>query len=198
MVLASSNLFASSIGRIFVTRGCDFGQFCRTTGLLVRSNQRRAQKGAGEDADQRFRKSRLFGEFYAPALSRKDRNDLKLLRWLYPEPNRKLFRFDGDEIEMNRDYPFAEELLAPDGNFYPGDSKLRPTKPLFPLEGPKGRIYELEKRRVAEKLSAVEEEELQDLRRRHPRIAEVVGKINLVYDHWFSYELKIAQKGLVP
>jgi hypothetical protein len=158
----------------------------------------RRRRQALEDADRWFKKSRLFGD-RAPPLSRKDRSDLKLLRWLFPEPNRNLFRFDGDEIEMNRDYPFAEELLAPDGNFYPGDSKLRPTKPLFPLEGPKGRIYELEKRRVAEKLSAVEEEELQDLWRRHPRIAEVVGKMNLVYDHWFSYELKIAQKaGLDP
>jgi hypothetical protein len=52
--------------------------------------------------------------------------------------------------------------------------------------GPKARIYELEKRRVAEHLTPTEEEELQDLRRRHPRIAEVISNMNLVYDCWFD------------
>ena len=62
------------------------------------------------------------------------------------------------------------------------------------LERPKARIYELEKRRVAEELSPAEEEELQEWRRRHPRIAEVVSQMNLVYDYWYDYELKIAKK----
>jgi catechol 2,3-dioxygenase-like lactoylglutathione lyase family enzyme len=38
----------------------------------------------------RNEKSRLTGEFYAAPLSRKDRKELKLLRWLYPEPKRDL------------------------------------------------------------------------------------------------------------
>ena len=29
-------------------------------------------------------------------------------------------------LEVDRDHPFEDELLAPDGNFYPRDSKLRP------------------------------------------------------------------------
>jgi hypothetical protein len=59
----------------------------------------------------------LTGEFYAAPLSRKDRNDLKLLRWLYPEPKPSLSQLDGDEFDMYRDHPFADELPAPDGNF---------------------------------------------------------------------------------
>jgi hypothetical protein len=62
------------------------------------------------------------------------------------------------------------------------------------LEGPKARIYELEKRRVGGYLTPTEEEELQDLRRRHPRIAEVVSRMNLVYDFEFDREMKIALK----
>jgi hypothetical protein len=99
---------------------------------------------------------------------------------------------------MYRDHLFTDELLAPDGNFYPPHSKLRPAvsfkKGVVYLEGPKARIYELEKRRVAEILTPTEEEELQDLRRRHPRIAEVVGHMNLVYDYWYDGEFKIAKK----
>jgi hypothetical protein len=68
----------------------------------------------------------LTGEFYAAPLSRKDRNELKLLRWLYPEPKRNLSQLDGDGLEMYRNHPFEDELLAPDGNFYPRHSKLRP------------------------------------------------------------------------
>ncbi len=62
----------------------------------------------------------------AARLSRKDRNDLELLRRLYPKLNRNLSRHDGDEFEMSRDHPFLDELPAPDGNFYPRHSKLRP------------------------------------------------------------------------
>jgi len=166
-----------------------------------------------EDAERRFRGSRLGRVFYAPPLSRKDRNDLKLLRWLYPKQAHNRPQLDDDRLDPHRDHPFAEELIASDGNFYPQDSKLRPPGPagdffikigdrssgstphtLFQLEGPKTRIYELEKRCGRQELSPTEEKELQDLRRRHPRIAEVVSKMNLDYDYWFSYELKIAQK----
>jgi hypothetical protein len=94
-------------------------------------------------------------------------------------------------------HPFRDELPAPDGNFYPRHSKLRPA-PSFEkgrsLEGPKARIYELEKRRVGEDLTPTEEEELQDLRRRHPRIAEVVSNMNLVYDCWYDREFRRAKK----
>jgi hypothetical protein len=110
---------------------------------------------------------------------------------------------------------FADELPAPDGNFYPRHSKLWPAgaaddflvktrdgPPISPaylgmlhLEAPKARIYELEKERVGRgTLTAAEEEELQELRRRHPRIAEVVSWMNLLYDFWFEQELKIATK----
>jgi hypothetical protein len=85
----------------------------------------------------------------------------------------------------------------PDGNFYPLHSELRPALSFEKgrsLEGPKARIYELEKRRVAEDLTPTEEEELQDLRRRHRGIAEVVSNMNLVYDCWFDREFKLAKK----
>jgi hypothetical protein len=160
----------------------------------------RRRRQALEDAERLFIKSRLFREFYPPAprLSRKDENELELLRWLYPKPARNLSQLDGDGCEMYRDHPFADELLAPDGNFYPRHSKLRPAasfrKGMVYLEGPKARIYELEKRRVAEDLTPTEEEELQDLRRRHPRIAEVVSNMNLVYECWFDREFKFAKK----
>ena len=98
---------------------------------------------------------------------------------------------------MYRDHPFEDAFLAPDGNFYPRHSKLRSAASFEKgrsLEGPKARIYELEKRRVAEYLTPTEEEELQDLRRRHPRIAEVVSNMNLVYDCWFDREFKLAKK----
>lgn len=84
-----------------------------------------------EDAEWQFKKSRLTGEFYAARLSRKDRNDLKLLRWLYPKlrPDRSDPEFSDPEFEACHpycDHPFQDEFLAPDGNFYPQDSKLRP------------------------------------------------------------------------
>jgi hypothetical protein len=136
-------------------------------------------------------------DFYAPPLSRKARNDLKLLRWLYPKPTRDLSQLEGDDrFDPYHDHPFADEMLAPDGNFYPRDSKLRPAGAAgdLLLEEPKARIYELEKRRVGQHLTPTEEEEMQDLRRRHPRIAEVVSEMNLLYDFWFEQELKIATK----
>jgi hypothetical protein len=108
-----------------------------------------------------------------------------------------LSQLDGDDgLEMYRNHPFQDAFLAPDGNFYPRHSKLRPAASFEKgrsLEGPKARIYELEKRRVAEYLTPTEEEELQDLRRRHPS-AEVVSNMNLVYDCWFDREFKLAKK----
>ena len=86
----------------------------------------RRRRAALQDAERRFKMSRLFGDFYAAPLSRKERNELKLLRRLYPEPKRNLSQLDGDGFEMYRDHPFADELPAPDGNFYPRHSKLRP------------------------------------------------------------------------
>ena len=36
-------------------------------------------------------------------------------------------QLDGDDgLEMYRDHPFEDAFLAPDGNFYPRHSKLRP------------------------------------------------------------------------
>jgi hypothetical protein len=86
----------------------------------------RRRRAALQDAERRFKKSRLTGEFYAAPLSRKDRNDLKLSRRLYPEPKRNLSELDDDGLETYRDHPFADELPAPDGNFYPRHSNLRP------------------------------------------------------------------------
>jgi hypothetical protein len=79
------------------------------------------------DADRRFRKYRFMGGVAAPPLSRKERNDLKLLRRLYPAgPKPDLSHFGDDEFDMYRYHPFAVELPAPDGNFYPPRFKLRP------------------------------------------------------------------------
>jgi hypothetical protein len=167
--------------------------FCASPEAIAR---RRRQ--ALQEAERRFKMSQLTGDFYAAPLSRKEENELELLRWLHPEPKRALSQLDGDECEMYRDHPFTDELLAPDGNFYPRHSKLRPApsfrKGIVYLEGPKARIYELEKRRVAEDLTLTEQAELQDLRWRHPRIAEVVSQMNLVYDYWYDREFKIAKK----
>jgi hypothetical protein len=158
----------------------------------------RRRRQALEDTERLFIKSRLTGDFPAAPLSRKELDELKLLRWLYPKPKRNLSQLDGDGCEMYSNHPFADELLAPDGNFYPRHSKLRPAasfrKGMVYLEGPKARIYELEKRRVAEDLTPTEQEELQDLRRRHPRIAEVVSQMNLVYDYWYDREFKRVEK----
>ena len=81
----------------------------------------RRRRDALEDAERRIN----------VRLSRKDRNDLELLRWLYPKPSldRSDPEFSDPEFEAYHPYrhhPFQDELLAPDGNFYPQDSKLRP------------------------------------------------------------------------
>jgi hypothetical protein len=102
----------------------------------------RRRREALEDADRRFRKYRFTGEFYAPPLSRKDRNELKLLRRLYPAgPKPILSELDDIEFDMYRDHPFADELPASDGNFYPRHSKLRPAGAAdVHLEGPNARL----------------------------------------------------------
>jgi hypothetical protein len=92
-----------------------------------------------EMAEINFRKGRLFKDgIYAPPLSRKQRDDLSLLRVLYPPPHGttpeaeteedRLRRKDFDE-ERARGHPFHDEEPAVDGNFYPRDSKLRPPEP---------------------------------------------------------------------
>ena len=87
----------------------------------------RRRCAALQDAERRFKMSRLTGDFYAAPLSRKERHELKLLRLFYPaEPNRSLSPFDDDEFEIHGYHPFRDELPAPDGNFYPRHSKRRP------------------------------------------------------------------------
>ena len=76
-----------------------------------------------EDVEMRSRKSQLNGSFYAPRLSYISRSDLKLLRWLYPDPELDLSHLkDDDEREQHWClvyHPFKHELPAADGNFYP-------------------------------------------------------------------------------
>jgi hypothetical protein len=150
----------------------------------------RRRRAALEDADRRFRKYRLDGEFYAPPLSRKERNEHKFLRRLYPaEPKRDLSRLDSD-FEWYRDHAFVDELLAPDGNFYPRDSKLRPGDPQGWV-----RMRELEERRaVGFQLTAAEEGELRDLRERYPEFAVVIDLMDLKYLYHHRRELEIARK----
>ena len=87
----------------------------------------RHRRAALEDAERRFKMSRLTGDSSTARLSRRDQSDLKLFRWLYPEPKRDLSQLDDDGLEMYRYHPFADELQAPNGNFYPRHSKLRST-----------------------------------------------------------------------
>jgi len=82
-----------------------------------------------ERADLLLRKNRFFkDELAAPRLSRRRRNDLWLLRWLYPHHKSR----PDPEFEARADaefwhrHPFHDEEPAVDGNFYPQDSKLRP------------------------------------------------------------------------
>jgi hypothetical protein len=82
-----------------------------------------------EDAEDRFKKSRLFGGAYAPPLSHRARRELKLLRWLYPKPTPPLLSTGDDEFSNVYCFHPFYELPAEDGNLYPEDSKLRPSKP---------------------------------------------------------------------
>jgi hypothetical protein len=83
-----------------------------------------------KDADNLFRKNRFFKDPTPPPLSRRERNDLWLLRWLYPPLNRKHYLSAEAQAEaeanMADGHPFGDEMPAVDGNFYPHDSKLRP------------------------------------------------------------------------
>jgi hypothetical protein len=91
-----------------------------------------------ERAERNFKSSRLFKDIYASPLTRKQRDDLRLLRALYPPPHsttpkpeteeERLRLKDFDE-ERARGHPFHDEEPAADGNFYPHDSKLRPPEP---------------------------------------------------------------------
>ncbi|MFZ3359379.1 MAG: hypothetical protein WCA56_17220 [Xanthobacteraceae bacterium] len=101
----------------------------------------RRRRAALQDKERLFKKSQLTGDFYAAPLSRKDRNDLRLLRWLYPEPSgepspqligkpsqrpsREPSQLLDDE-ELYRGHPFHCESPYSDGNFYPPHSKVRP------------------------------------------------------------------------
>jgi hypothetical protein len=173
----------------------------------------RRRRKALQDAERQFKKSRLTGEFYAAPLSRKDRNELKLLRWLYPEPKRDLSQLDGVAPEVYRDHPFEDELLAPNGNFYPRHSKLRwleqlgkiERRKLTPKEDPedqqkpellsKSRIHDLEERRaVGFELTASEEQELRDLRERYPEFAAVMDLMDLAFLYHWRREVEIARK----
>jgi hypothetical protein len=165
----------------------------------------RRRRAALEDAERKFKKSRLTGDFYAAPLSRKDRNELRLLRWLYPaEPKLNLSGLDDDGLEMHH-HPFADELPAPDGNFYPRHSKLRPAAPKEDAEKAhlaanpellgEATIRELEERRaVGFQLTASEEEELRDLRERYPEYAAGLDLMDLQYLYHWRREFEIARK----
>jgi hypothetical protein len=90
-----------------------------------------------EDADNLFRKNRFFKEPTPVPLSRKERNDLWLLRWLYPPLHSKSHVSAEDQAEadanMAIDHPFGDEKPAMDGYLYPHDSKLRPTSDDEPI-----------------------------------------------------------------
>jgi hypothetical protein len=85
----------------------------------------RRRRKALQDVERLFEKNQFFGEFYSPPLSREDKRDLELLRWLYPEPSR-MSELELDEFEVLGSHPFQSELPAADGNLYPLDSILRP------------------------------------------------------------------------
>ena len=161
----------------------------------------RRRCAALEEAERKFKRSRLFGDFHAPRLSREERTELRFLRLLYPAgPKVNLSELDDDGFEMDRYHPFVDELPAPDGNFYPLHSKLRPGAPnedaeeahLAPEEA---RIYELEERRaVGSQLTASEEKELRDLRERHPEYAARIDLMDLLYLYHWRREFEIARK----
>ena len=77
-----------------------------------------------EHADRFFRKCRLFKDgIKAPRLSRRQNNDLQLLRWLYPPYDSKSRRSPEADVEGDAErwigHPFHDEAPAEDGNFYP-------------------------------------------------------------------------------
>jgi hypothetical protein len=161
----------------------------------------RRRCAALEEAEWRLKQRRLSGELPAPRLSRKERTELKFLRLLYPAgPKLSLSELDDDGFEMDRYHPFVDELPAPDGNFYPLHSKLRPGPPREDAEKAhlapdEARIYELEERRaVGSQLTASEEKELRDLRGRHREYAARIDLMDLLYLNQWRREFEIARK----
>ncbi len=81
-----------------------------------------------EAADDLFRRNRLFKVGRTAPLSRKERNDLWLLRWLYPPLHSKshLSAEAQAEVDANKaiGHPFGDEKPAADGNLYPHDFKI--------------------------------------------------------------------------
>jgi hypothetical protein len=84
-----------------------------------------------ESADRLFRKGCFFKNGMTAPLLRKQHNDLRLLRWLYPPHNNKSRRDPKLEVQADANmaiaHPFRDEEPAADGNWYPQNSKLRPT-----------------------------------------------------------------------
>ena len=102
-------------------------------------------------------------------------------------------------------HPFANELPAPDGIFYPRHAKLRPGAPKGDTEKAhlaanpellgEARIRELEERRaVGSQLTASEEEELRELRERYPDYAAGLDLVDLRYLYHWRREFEIARK----
>jgi hypothetical protein len=83
-----------------------------------------------EAASNLFRKNRFFKDPTPPPLSRKERSDLWLLRWLFPPPHSEGHLSAEAQAPADDEqwigHPFYDEKPAADGNFYPHDSKLRP------------------------------------------------------------------------
>jgi hypothetical protein len=82
----------------------------------------RRRREALENVDQRSRRYPSPAGSPAPPLSAKEQTQLNFLRLLYPETHRHL----PDEFDVYSCHPFEHELPAPNGNFYPRHSKLRP------------------------------------------------------------------------
>lgn len=73
-----------------------------------------------EAADKSFRENRFFKDLKPVPLSRRERNDLWLLRWLYPPLSRKRYLSAEAQAEaeanMADGHPFGDEMPAVDGN----------------------------------------------------------------------------------
>jgi hypothetical protein len=150
--------------------------------------------------------SRLFGDFHAAPLSRRERRELRYLRRLYPETERNLLQFDDYGLEPYHHHPFDEELRAPNGNFYPRRSKLRwleqlgkikedPEESQNPEQLNKSKICNLERRRTdGLALTTAEEQDLRDLRQRYPEFAAVIDLMDLSYLYQWRREVEIARK----
>jgi hypothetical protein len=83
----------------------------------------RRRREALQEAERRLERNRGIGG--AARLSRAERNELELLRWLYPKQSVTRSQLDDTfETVMNRDHPFRDEYS--DGNYYPQLSKVRP------------------------------------------------------------------------